>query len=181
MPCCSRGCTCQDEVSALSSKAVRISAGEVANCGRWSSSSCCAAVCRSPRSWDRSEPVLATFMGPPGLPVMGPPACRAPWWSRTAATDASRSIDLEADGAIPGGVCVRGARGANLLPASPRERDTVFDHLVQLLNQWATDMNRREVLRLLGWAATAAAAMPVLHGLDTEEQARVTLAMQVPS
>jgi hypothetical protein len=69
----------------------------------------------------------------------------------------------------------------NLLPASPRERDTVFDHLVQLLNQWATDMNRREVLRLLGWAATAAAATPVLHGLDAEEQARVTLAMQVPS
>jgi len=70
---------------------------------------------------------------------------------------------------------------STLLPNSPRERDTVFDQLVQLLNKWATDMNRREVLRLLGWAATAAAGTPVLHGLDTEEQARVTLAMQVPS
>src|SRR5262249_19326882 len=71
---------------------------------------------------------------------------------------------------------------SSLLPASPRERDTVFDQLIQLLNQWATDMNRREVLRLLGWAASAAAAAtPVLHGLDAEEQARVALAVQVPS
>jgi hypothetical protein len=28
--------------------------------------------CRLPPSWDRSEPFLATFMGPPGLPVVGP-------------------------------------------------------------------------------------------------------------
>jgi hypothetical protein len=28
--------------------------------------------CRPPPSWDRSEPFLATFVGPPGLPVVGP-------------------------------------------------------------------------------------------------------------
>jgi hypothetical protein len=29
--------------------------------------------CRLPPSWDRVERFSASFMGPPGLPVMGPP------------------------------------------------------------------------------------------------------------
>jgi hypothetical protein len=69
------------------------------------------------------------------------------------------------------------AAPSNLLPPSPRERDTVHNQLLQLLNHWATDMNRREVLRLLGWAATT----PMLHDLNTDDQARVALAAHLPS
>src|SRR4051794_14496122 len=59
--------------------------------------------CRSPRSWDHSHPVLATVMGPPDLPVMGPPSARLPRWSRPAVCDHSRSFDLEVAGGVPGG------------------------------------------------------------------------------
>src|SRR5512132_4592894 len=58
--------------------------------------------CRLPPSWDRSEPFLATFMGPPGLPVMGPPACRA-LGCAAIASDSSRSTGLEGSGGVPGG------------------------------------------------------------------------------
>ena len=59
--------------------------------------------CRLPPSWDRSEPFLATFMGPPGLPVVGPPACRTPWCRGATATDPFRSSDLEESSGVSGG------------------------------------------------------------------------------
>jgi hypothetical protein len=72
-------------------------------------------ACRSPRSWDHSDPVLATVMGPPELPVVGPPSARLPGWSRPAVCDHSRSIDLEVAGGVPGGSCARGTRGSTAL------------------------------------------------------------------
>jgi tetratricopeptide (TPR) repeat protein len=60
--------------------------------------------------------------------------------------------------------------------SSARQRDVAFAQLVHLLTAWATNMDRREVLRILGWAATAAAA-PVFHGADPDDQARLALAL----
>ena len=66
------------------------------------------------------------------------------------------------------------------LPGSPRERDRAFDQLVQFLLAWAPTMRRREVLRVLGWAATAAAATPLAETLSGDEQVRVVSAIQAP-
>src|SRR5207342_2883794 len=63
----------------------------------------------------RTDPVLATVMGPPDLPVMGPPSARLPRWSRPAVCVHSRSFDLEVAGGVPGGSCARGARGSAAL------------------------------------------------------------------
>lgn len=56
---------------------------------------------------------------------------------------------------------------------TPRERDRTVDHLVQIFMAWATTMERRDLLRLLGWAATAAAATPIFHGIDLSEHGRL--------
>ena len=72
-------------------------------------------ACRLPRSWDRFEPSFATVMGPPGLAVMGPPACRAPVRSRLAASDHVTGVDVEVAGGVSGGSGERGCRGAALL------------------------------------------------------------------
>jgi len=69
--------------------------------------------------------------------------------------------------------------GNAALPA--RQRDAAFKQLVQFLVTWAHTMNRREVLRILGWAATAAAAAPIFQGLDLQEQERVVGAIQAPN
>ena len=77
--------------------------------------------------------------------------------------------------------------GSTLIPstggqlATARERDIAFDQLVKFFTSWATSMKRREVLRILGWAATAAAAAPIFHGLDPEEQERVASVLDSPS
>ena len=60
-----------------------------------------AAECRSPRSWDRVESVLATVMGPPGLPVMGPPSACLPGWSRPAVCDRFRGSLARGNQLVP--------------------------------------------------------------------------------
>jgi transcriptional regulator with XRE-family HTH domain len=64
---------------------------------------------------------------------------------------------------------------------SPRQRDLAFRQLVQFLTTWAHAMDRREVLRILGWAATAASAAPIFEALDPSEQDRVVAAVQNPT
>src|ERR671912_946276 len=71
--------------------------------------------CRSPRSWDHCGSVLATVMGPPELPVTGPPSARLPGWLGPAVCDHFRSFDLEVAGGVPGGSCARGTRGSTAL------------------------------------------------------------------
>jgi transcriptional regulator with XRE-family HTH domain len=63
----------------------------------------------------------------------------------------------------------------------PRSRERAYAQLVQNLAAWAHTVNRRELLRMLGWAATAAAGSPALHNLDEQECERVVLAIQMPS
>jgi transcriptional regulator with XRE-family HTH domain len=56
---------------------------------------------------------------------------------------------------------------------TPLEREVLYEQLVQFLATWADSMKRRELLRVLAWAATAAAATPLFPGLNLEEQERV--------
>ena len=64
---------------------------------------------------------------------------------------------------------------------SARKRDVAYNRLVRLLSGWADTMNRRELLRILGWAASAVAGTPLLEGLHPEEQVRVARAIEAPS
>ncbi|MGH4016630.1 MAG: hypothetical protein ACRDSL_22395 [Pseudonocardiaceae bacterium] len=57
--------------------------------------------------------------------------------------------------------------------ATPRERDRAYHQLVQVLRRWAHTMDRRNALRLLGWAATAASAAGALDGDGYERVASV--------
>jgi transcriptional regulator with XRE-family HTH domain len=61
-----------------------------------------------------------------------------------------------------------GEQGGSLL-----QREAFYGRLVQFLAMWADTVKRRELLRILGWAATAAAAAPLFPGLDSEGQERV--------
>ncbi|MGH3864852.1 MAG: hypothetical protein ACRDQ4_01720 [Pseudonocardiaceae bacterium] len=67
------------------------------------------------------------------------------------------------------------ADGAAL--STPRERDRAYHQLVQSLTSWAHTMKRRNALRTLGWAATAAS---VGHFPDPDEQARVAAVLSNP-
>ncbi len=60
-------------------------------------------------------------------------------------------------------------------------RDQLYERLARFLDGWADTVKRRDLLQLLGWAATAVAASPVLRGLDTDEQARLAQAVASPS
>jgi hypothetical protein len=59
-----------------------------------------------------------------------------------------------------------------------RDRDHAFDQSVQVLISWAHTMKRRELLRALGWAATAAS---IFQKIDLEEQERVASVLSRPS
>jgi tetratricopeptide (TPR) repeat protein len=65
--------------------------------------------------------------------------------------------------------------------AFPRERELAYDRLVRLLSGWADTMERRKLLRLLGWTASAVAGTPLLESLHPEEQVRVARAIETPS
>jgi hypothetical protein len=62
--------------------------------------------------------------------------------------------------------------------STPRERDRAYDRLVQFLNSWAHTVDRRDVLLVLGWAATSAAVLPALDG---DEQQRIASVISTPS
>jgi tetratricopeptide (TPR) repeat protein len=53
---------------------------------------------------------------------------------------------------------------------TPRDRDRAYHRLVQFLRSWAHTMDRRNVLRFLAWAASAASVFPITAG---DEHARV--------
>ncbi len=61
--------------------------------------------------------------------------------------------------------------------ATPRERDHAYHRLVQFLTSWAHTMKRRDMLRTLSWAATAAS---VGHFLNPDEQARLAAVLSNP-
>jgi transcriptional regulator with XRE-family HTH domain len=56
---------------------------------------------------------------------------------------------------------------------SARQRDDTFTRLVRFLIGWADTMERRELLRILGWATSAAMAAPVFTMLDADAQERI--------
>ncbi|MGH3586952.1 MAG: hypothetical protein ACRDQ0_11570, partial [Pseudonocardia sp.] len=61
---------------------------------------------------------------------------------------------------------------------APGERDRAYHRLVQFLRSWAHTMDRRDVLRVLGWAATSASVFPAL---DDDEQQRLAAVISTPS
>jgi len=56
---------------------------------------------------------------------------------------------------------------------TPRDRDQAYHQLVGFLRSWAHTMDRRYVLRLLAWAATAASVFPATSGDEYERVASV--------
>ncbi len=63
----------------------------------------------------------------------------------------------------------------------PRQREIAYEQLIQFLAAWGRTANRREVLRLLSWAASAAAAAPIVDSLATEEAERLARVVEAPS
>ncbi len=59
--------------------------------------------------------------------------------------------------------------------------DQLYEHLTKFLHGWVDRMNRRELLQLLGWAASTVAASPVVGSLEAEEQKRLARAIVSPS
>lgn len=57
--------------------------------------------------------------------------------------------------------------------STPRERDQAYHLLVQFLCSWAHTMDRRDVLRVLAWAASAASVLPALSGDEQQRAASV--------
>jgi len=55
-------------------------------------------------------------------------------------------------------------------------RDQEYDHLVDALAHWAEHMKRRDILAILGAAATAACASPLLKPLAPDETERIVFA-----
>jgi transcriptional regulator with XRE-family HTH domain len=60
-------------------------------------------------------------------------------------------------------------------------RERAYDRLVEALSYWADTMKRRELLQVLGWAASAAAAKRLFSGFDASEQMRISQALQAPN
>jgi len=70
---------------------------------------------------------------------------------------------------------------------SAKRGGQLHEQLAQFLHEWANTMERRKLLRLLGWTAVSAVASPVVGNLDqslnlnTDEQERVVGAIASPS
>ncbi|MGH4012096.1 MAG: hypothetical protein ACRDTH_28720 [Pseudonocardiaceae bacterium] len=56
---------------------------------------------------------------------------------------------------------------------TPRDRDRAYHQLVQFLRRWAHKMDRRNVLRLLAWAASVASVLPATAGDEHDRLASV--------
>ncbi|MCA1604897.1 MAG: hypothetical protein LC775_05345, partial [Acidobacteria bacterium] len=59
--------------------------------------------------------------------------------------------------------------------------DELIGQLARLLCGWVGAMNRRGLLQLLSWAASAAATSSVVSGLNPDEQERLTRALASPT
>lgn len=64
---------------------------------------------------------------------------------------------------------------------SPQQRDHALQRLVDLAHDWIGNMDRREILQLLGSATSALIAWPLLADLNTDEQQRVARTITSPT
>jgi transcriptional regulator with XRE-family HTH domain len=65
-------------------------------------------------------------------------------------------------------------------PDSAMARERAYDQLVKVLSGWANTMKRRELLQVLGWAASAA-GMKWLHGEFNADEVRIAHAFEPPT
>lgn len=65
--------------------------------------------------------------------------------------------------------------------ADSGQQASVYHRITDFLRRWARDMKRRELIRILGLAATNAAVPSVLSGLDSDERDRMVRAIAEPS
>jgi len=82
---------------------------------------------------------------------------------------------------IPAGTVMEIAAVLSALPGQHQQthgalRDQEYDHLVDALAHWAEHMKRRDVLAILGAAAAAACASPLLERLAPDETERIVFA-----
>jgi len=91
------------------------------------------------------------------------------------ARDAGRAV-THRDGADARIAAVLAALPGHDQPGPGALRDQEYDHLVQALAQWAAQMKRRDILSLLGAAATAACASPLLDRLGDDRLQRIAAA-----
>lgn len=116
------------------------------------------------------------------------PLSRVPWETDRLAVSTAHAImagvvkatGLDLAEVLAGLLASVASLSGGTQPIPSEWEDRLYEQLKHVLGEWAQTMNRRKLLRLLGWAATVVAATPV-SGLDTDEQERLVRALAVPS
>jgi tetratricopeptide (TPR) repeat protein len=76
-----------------------------------------------------------------------------------------------------GGMTAAADMGQSL---SARQRDAALKDMINFFMNWATNMDRRALLRLLGWAAVAAGTNPYFGEQEEDQQERFVAAVHDP-
>jgi DNA-binding XRE family transcriptional regulator/tetratricopeptide (TPR) repeat protein len=92
------------------------------------------------------------------------------------ATVADAELEEGSSGPLTFPVCV-----STTQTISAEWEDRLCDQLKNVLGEWVHTMNRRKLIRLLGWAASAVAGTSLLEGMHPEEQVRIARAIEEPS
>jgi transcriptional regulator with XRE-family HTH domain len=90
------------------------------------------------------------------------------------------AVGAELAGGLAGPLVYLALLSTSAQAGSLEGREQLREQLRVFLREWATTMERREHLRILGWVASTIAASP-LSSLNTDEQERLSRAFVAPS